>query len=245
MAIGGHPPVKGQCRPALTVSCRSGNRRHSLQRLAIKSNARGARAPHAISHDQLAQNGARLSLSKYRKLGSPTYAAREISDASSLLATSSFLDFATGVACDFFTGLPYCASFSSSASSSACRAATFSANLSDDSPAASELATTLLRRKYCSALIHHGDAIRLTTARASVEMDMGPRRRAMTSWKEERDRLVTQTLAFVQRVATANPGASHLQKSVQHLREPIAAPATPEVMATPTTAAPTDSPPPV
>jgi hypothetical protein len=67
----------------------------------------------------------------------------------------------------------------------------------------------------------------------------------MTSWKEERDRLVTQTLAFVQRVATANPGASQLQKSVQHLREPIAAPATPEVMATPTTPAPTDSPPPV
>jgi len=67
----------------------------------------------------------------------------------------------------------------------------------------------------------------------------------MTSWKEERDRLVTQTLAFVQRVATANPGASHLQKSVQHLREPIAAPTTPEVMAKPTTAVPTDSPPPV
>lgn len=67
----------------------------------------------------------------------------------------------------------------------------------------------------------------------------------MTSWKEERDRLVTQTLAFVQRVATAHPGASQLQKSVQHLREPIAGPATPEVMVTPATAAPTDSPLPV
>jgi chorismate mutase len=67
----------------------------------------------------------------------------------------------------------------------------------------------------------------------------------MTSWKEERDRLVTQTLAFVQRVAAANPGASRLHKSVQHLREPIAVSATPEVTAMPTTPATVDSPPPV
>src|SRR3984893_2710174 len=51
---------------------------------------------------------------------------------SAFLATSSlFLTFTTGAtAGDFFAGLSYCDSFSSSASSSARRAATFSINLS-------------------------------------------------------------------------------------------------------------------
>lgn len=63
----------------------------------------------------------------------------------------------------------------------------------------------------------------------------------MTSWKEERDRLVAQTLAFVQQVTAANPSASQLHKSVQPLREPTAAPAVSEVAATQMTPASTDN----
>jgi hypothetical protein len=46
------------------------------------------------------------------------------------LESSIFFAFGAGTLSAFFTGLPYCASFSSSASSSARRAATFSNSLS-------------------------------------------------------------------------------------------------------------------
>jgi hypothetical protein len=39
-------------------------------------------------------------------------------------------------------------------------------------------------------------------------MDAGLGKRVMASWKEERDRLVAQTLAFVQEVAAAHPVAA-------------------------------------
>lgn len=65
----------------------------------------------------------------------------------------------------------------------------------------------------------------------------------MTSWKEERDRLVAQTVAFVQQVTAANRSAPQPRKSVQPLREPIVVPVAPEAAITPTPPAPTDRPP--
>jgi hypothetical protein len=67
-------------------------------------------------------------------------------------------------------------------------------------------------------------------------MDAGLGKRVMASWKEERDRLVAQTLAFVQEVAAAHPVAaqrlniwqppSHAPSHASDSTETVTSPAT-------------------
>jgi hypothetical protein len=60
----------------------------------------------------------------------------------------------------------------------------------------------------------------LTSAARENGLSNGREERAMSSWKEERDRLVAQTLAFVQQVAAVHPA-----KARPSVIQPGAAPA--------------------